>query len=231
MKRYHPALLVGCLVLGWILPSAFSQERHRLYTATNPADMGGIKGTIANPYKPILQILAIPPEEPRFVYEGKVTGSNKQGFLFESLPMAIYDLLVVYEDDFYEGLELHPQTNTLTKADLEKIEYIISESQPYFPRKIIHRVAGTTGRGHVARCLCTFLRDKKSTGTSSHRKGLEYMVDQSTLGWRRTFKLIWLKDVGPGWQVVQARDLYPVWTVPEHALPSTIIGSKFPGSA
>jgi hypothetical protein len=27
---------------------------------------------------------------------------------------------------------------------------------------------------------------------------------------RRTFKLIWLKDVGVGWQVVQKRDLYPV---------------------
>ena len=29
---------------------------------------------------------------------------------------------------------------------------------------------------------------------------------------RRTFKLVWLKDVGPGWQVVQKRDLYPCWT-------------------
>ncbi|MCX6996755.1 MAG: hypothetical protein NTV49_06640, partial [Kiritimatiellaeota bacterium] len=113
-----------------------------------------------------------------------------------------------------EGLELHPEKSTLTKTDLEKIENIISESQPFFTQKIIHRIAGTTGRGQVARCLCTFLRGNKSTGTASHRAGLEYMRDQSSSGWRRTFKLVWLKDVGPVSQVVQTRDPYPVWTAP-----------------
>lgn len=201
------------------MPAAFSQERHRLYTETNPADQGGIKGTIATPRKPIFQILAMPPDEPRFVYQGKVTGNDKQGFLFESLPMALYDLFVIYEDEFHEGLELHPKKNTLTPDDLKKIESIITESQPYFTKKIIHRIEGTTGRGNVARCVVTFLRDKASSGTSSHREGFEYMVDQSKMGWRRTFKLVWLKDVGPGWQVVQTRDLYPVWTTPKNALP------------
>ncbi|MCX6998256.1 MAG: hypothetical protein NTV49_14525, partial [Kiritimatiellaeota bacterium] len=98
--------LLCCGMLGWSLPTAFSQERHRLYTVTNPADTGGIKGHMSSPYKPIQQILAMPPNEPRFVYEGKVLGAARQDFLFESLPMALYDLLVVYEDDFYEGLEL-----------------------------------------------------------------------------------------------------------------------------
>jgi hypothetical protein len=37
---------------------------------------------------------------------------------------------------------------------------------------------------------------------------------------RRTFKLVILKDVGPGWQIVRARDLYPVWTRPEFAKPA-----------
>lgn len=219
MTRLHHILLIGCLILGWTMPAARSQERHRLYTATDPADRGGIKGVIASPHKPILQILAMPPDEPRFVYEGKVTGADKQGFLFESLPMDLYDLFVIYENEFYEGLELHPEQNTLTPDDLKKIDSIITESQPYFTKKIIHRIEGTTGRGNVARCVVTYLRDKASTGTTSHREGLEYMVDQSKLGWRRTFKLVWLKDVGPGWQVVQTRDLYPVWTTPKNALP------------
>ncbi len=219
MKRFFCILLIGALSLAGVMPATLAQEHHRLYTEINPADEGGIKGVIANPHKPILQILAIPPEEPRFVYKGKVTGNDKQGFLFESLPMAVYDLIVIYEDEFYEGFELHPKASTLTTEDVKKINHIITESQPFFTKKIIHRVEGTTGRGNVSRCVVTFLRDKASTGTSSHRAGLEYMVNQKGLGWRRTFKLIWLKDVGPGWQVVQARDLYPIWVKTGSPLP------------
>ena len=218
-KKSHYILLICCLFLGGVMPAALSQERHRLYTETNPADNGGIKGVIADPHKPILQILAMPPEEPRFVYQGKVTGNDKQGFLIESLPMAVYDLFVIYADEFYEGLELHPKASTLTTEDLKKINYIVTESEPFFTKKIVHRVEGTTGQGNLSRCLVTFLRDKASSGFASHRAGLEYMVDQSNLGWRHTFKLIWLKDVGPGWQVVQARDLYPVWMKTGSPLP------------
>jgi hypothetical protein len=36
---------------------------------------------------------------------------------------------------------------------------------------------------------------------------------------RRTFKLVLLKDVGPGWQIARARDLYPVWVNPKSTLP------------
>ena len=223
MTPLRHALLVGLSLLGGAVAvvSAEKQnlERHRLYTETDPTDKGGIKGVIASPRKPILQILAMPPEEPRFVYQGKITGTDKREFVFESLPMAVYDLFVVYDDDFFEGLELHPKENTLTTEDAEKIRYIITESEPYFTKKIIHRLEGTTGRGNFARCVVTYLRDKASTGTSSHREGFEYMTDQSKMGWRRTFKLVWLKDVGPGWQVVNVRDLYPVWTSPAHAQP------------
>ena len=28
---------------------------------------------------------------------------------------------------------------------------------------------------------------------------------------RRAFKVVILKDVGPGWQVVRSRDIYPTW--------------------
>ena len=202
------------------MPVALSQERHRLYTETNPADQGGIRGTIATPHKPILQILAMPPDEPRFVYQGKVTGNDQQGFLFESLPMALYDLFVIYADEFYEGLELHPKKNTLTADDVKKIDSIISESQPYFTKKIVQRIEGTTGRGNVARCVYTFLRDKESqNGPASSDNNHGPMTAEQKLSWRRTFKLIWLRDVGPGWQVVQTRDLYPVWTAPKNALP------------
>ena len=43
---------------------------------------------------------------------------------------------------------------------------------------------------------------------------------------RRTFKLVILKDVGPGWQVTRARDLYPVWVKSKNALPQHHFSEK-----
>jgi len=179
-------------------------ERDRLYTRPDPSCKGGIKGRISSPGLPLQQVLALPPDEPRFVYEGKIVGPGRRAFLFEGLPMRRYDLVAIFRNSLYEGLELLRGENTLTKSDLEKIHYIVGESEPFFTRKIIHRVAGQTGRGHFARCLCTFLRDKPSKGNPL---------------FRRTFKLLVLKDVGPGWQFVRARDLYPVFVEPEYAQP------------
>ncbi len=170
--------------------SAGAQERHRLYTKTESKDTGGIRGVVKNPNVPIVQILAMPPDEPRFVYEGKLTGPNNQGFIFENLPAARYNLFVIYDNEFYEGLELHREKSTLTKLDREKILYIVDESESFFPNKIMHRMEGSTGRGGLARCLVTQYRPRTPL--------------------RRTFKLIWMKDVGPGWQVIQKRDLYPI---------------------
>jgi hypothetical protein len=175
-------------------------ERHRLYTTPDPAATGGIKGVVKTPAKPIVQVLAMPPDEPRYVYEGEVTGANGQGFLFKNLPMARYNLFVIYDNEFFEGLELSREKDTLTKADQDKIIYIVNESDPFFNKKVIHRMAGTTGRGNLARCVVTEYRDKGPM--------------------RRTFKLIWLKDVGPGWQVVQKRDLYPITTDLKHMTPT-----------
>ncbi|MEI6787769.1 MAG: hypothetical protein WCL49_04745 [bacterium] len=199
------SLLTGlCLMVmaGFVSRADVAQERHRLYTPTDPEATGGITGMIAKPGKPILEILAMPPDHPELVYEGKVTGSNRQGFLFENLPMAKYDLFVIYEDEFYEGLELSFVPDTLTEKDRKSIDFIVKASDPFFNKKVIHRVEGTTGRGNFARCVVTQYRDGPGTVTADYQemKGVS----------RRTFKLIWLKDVGVGWQVVQKRDLYPV---------------------
>jgi hypothetical protein len=193
---------VGVLLMARMASGqADRKERHRLYTPTDPAASGGITGTIVQPAKPILQVLAMPPDEPQLVYEGQVTGANRQGFLFEHLPMAKYDLVVVYETEFYEGLELTYEPDTLTDKDRQSIADIVNASDPFFNKKVIHRVAGTTGRGNFARCVVTQYRDRVTVSTEYEKlKGVG----------RRTFKLIWLKDVGVGWQVVEKRDLYPV---------------------
>lgn len=211
MKKQQFIMVVSLLLLGWS-GLVFAQERHRLYTETDSDNLGGLKGRIASPGKPIVQILAMPPDEPKFVYQGKITGQDKQGFLFENLPMAKYDLFIVYEDDIYEGLELTPVTNTLTAVDVQKIEKIISESDPYFTKKFFHRTQGVTGRGHEARTVCTMNRLEESNGTGK--------APDAKFPVRMTFKLVWLKDVGPGWQVVQKRDLYPCWTTAARSNPT-----------
>lgn len=179
-------------------------ERDRLYSRLDPTCKGGVKGYVTSPKLPIEQVLVIPPDEPRLVYEGRISGSDRRAFVFEGLPMRRYDLVVIYEDRFYEGLQLQRGGNTLTSEDLKKIEAIVQLSEPFFTRKIIHRVEGTTGRGNFARCICTFLRDRPSEESSGHR---------------RTFKLVILKDVGPGWQFVRSRDLYPLSVQPGLGLP------------
>ena len=199
-------VFVQC-VWGVLLACALSvtgaEERSRLYTATDPSATGGLKGRIVRPSQPILQVLAMPPDEPRFVYQGTVTGGDRQEFLFQNLPMARYNLFVIYENEFFEGLELSSEPDTLTPKDRESITRIVNASDPFFNKKVIHRMAGTTGRGNFARCVVTQYRDGPGMV-----KGDDTALEAGK--GRRTFKLIWLKDVGVGWQVVQKRDLYPV---------------------
>jgi hypothetical protein len=212
MNLWLKIMMVMALMPGGMLWADVPKERHRLYTPTDPAASGGITGTITEPAKPIVQILAMPPDEPDLVYEGQITGSNRQGFLFEQLPVAKYDLFVIYERDFYEGLELTYEPDTLTEKDRQSISYIVKASDPFFNKKVIHRVAGTTGRGNFARCVVTQYRDGPGTVSADYKD----LVGVN----RRTFKLIWLKDVGVGWQVVQKRDLYPVTVALELLTPS-----------
>jgi hypothetical protein len=195
-------------------PTSEPMERTRLYTQPDPASKGGIQGGVVRPETPLEQILAIPTANPESVYQGEISGTKRDHFLFKGLPMGKYDLIAIYDSDFYEGLKLDREQSTLTPEDLQKIDAIIQKSEPFFPRKIIHRVEGQTGRGNYSRCICTFFRD-----TGSNLLLEKFDGKSSRPDFRRTYKLVMLKDVGPGWQVVRARDLYPVWMNPSHALP------------
>jgi len=199
---------VNRIAIGLLIATlAFSAraERDRLYTEPDPASSGGIAGTIVFPQKPVRQILAIASDEPRLVYEAARSGLRDATFELSGLPMRKYDLVVIFDDAFYEGLDLCREGDTLLDLDRKRIEETIQKAEPYFTRRIVHRMEGTTGRGNEARAICTFLRDRASTN------GEDY---------RRTFRLFILKDVGPGWQVVRSRDLYPIWTKPDLATPT-----------
>lgn len=182
------------------------EGRSRLYTEPDPSSSGGITGRIVQPAQPIEQILATPPDAPQLVYKGTITGEDKQSFRFDGLPMRKYDLVVIYENALFEGLQLARGDNTLTAGDREKIDASIQKSEPYYPDKIIHRLEGETGRGNHARAICTFYLESGSELLFNTYEGASRREDP-----RRAFKLIILKDVGPGWQIERARDLYSKW--------------------
>ena len=192
-------IAILCVLCIFLSPHA-SAERDRLYSDLDPSSGGGISGEIVSPKRPVLEVLAIPPDEPRLVYRATVGGPNRRQFSITGLPMRKYDLVVIYDDAFYEGLDLHRDEDTLTTEDRHKINATIQKAEPYFTKKTIHRLEGTTGRGNLCRCICTYMRDRPSTNGRA---------------FRRAFKLVILKDVGPGWQVVRARDLYPTWIEPD----------------
>jgi len=177
-------------------------EHKRLYTPPEPSSPGGIEGRLASPDGPIRQILAIPASNPEKVYRGEVSGSERRLFRFTGLPMDRYDLVVILDNAAYEGLRLTRGDNTLTAQDLQQIQDIMQRSEPFFTIKTIHRVEGETGRGSQARLFCTMARDLVAE---------MYAGPVQRTGMRRTNKLVILQQVGPGWQVVRARDLYPIW--------------------
>lgn len=160
----------------------------RLYTPPDPSAPGGIAGRMASPDRQILLALAVPPAQPHHVYLGEILGDDRRSFRFAGLPMDRYDLFLMIEDAFYEGMQLSREADTLTAEDRAEIRALLERSEPYFPVKIIHRLEGRTGRGGEARAVCTFGRE----------------------GLRRTYKLALLKHVGPGWQVERTRELYPL---------------------
>ena len=209
------SLLFALLLAGTAFAEPPPPERTRLYTKPDPANTGGLKGRIAKPELPIEQILAMPAENPEELYMGEVTGTKRDTFQFTGLPVGKYDLIVIFDSAFYEGFQLTRDATTLTAEDLKKIEASILKSEPYFPKKIIHRTEGVTGRGSLARVVCTFSREKGSELLMETFEGKSNRAD-----FRRTYKLVMLKDVGPGWQITRARDLYPVWVDPKHALPA-----------
>lgn len=212
MKFFTPLIL--CCFLG----TASAQnppERTRLYTKTDPANTGGLKGSVGSPALPIEEILAVSADDVEQVYEGGVSGARRNEFLFKALPVGRYDLVVVFETEFYEGMRLHREASTLTPEDLTKIDASIQKSEPFFTKKTIHRVEGETGKGQGARAICTYIREKGSQLDLETFEGKSSRPD-----FRRTFKLVLLKDVGPGWQIARARDLYPVWMNPKAVSPA-----------
>lgn len=154
----------------------------RLYTDPDPSASGGITGQVGFTQSPLRAAFAMPPTDVRLVYRGTIEGTNR--FNFRGLPVGRYDLVLVFDDGFYEGISL-ARENTLTDRDVKLIKEHLSATVPFFPIKTYHRYAGTTGRGQEARVVYQEMRDNI-----------------------RTIKLGIMQDVGDvGWQLVRSREI------------------------
>ena len=193
-------VLLGFVLAYSVTASGQVGQSKYLYTKPDASAGGGIKGTITRPQMPITAVFALPPDEPRFVYKGTVTGGEGRDFVFAGLQAARYDLLLVFDNAFYEGLTLNRGDDTLTSEDQQLIRKIIMKSEPFFNRKEVHRMLGKTGKmTGKARCMCTFVRTKSAMGFYDGK----WYPDH-----RRSFKLVLVEDVGPAWQVVKTREIY-----------------------
>ena len=199
------ACAAAALSICALLPAQVSTGRY-LYTEPDPSAGGGIRGGVAHPEKPLRAALAVSADDPRKVYLGTVTGKDRRAFVFKGLPVDRYDLVLVFENVFYEGLTLLRGKSDLTSGDREAIETAVRASEPFFNRKVIHRLAGRTGRlTGSARCVCTFVRTRSALG---------FLDGKRYPGHRRAFKTVSIENVGPGWQVARTRELYTVQADP-----------------
>lgn len=122
----------------------------RLYTRPDPNATGGLQGSVAlSPSSQLWAVFAMPRGDPSRVYAAEVTGSD---FVLRGLPVGRYDLMVLYNDAFYEGLQLS-RDDTLTERDRQLITEHIDRTGQFFETKVYHRMAGTTGVGNEARIV------------------------------------------------------------------------------
>ena len=175
-----------------------TQQSSRLYTKSDPAAHGGLHAKLVADTHPVTQAFAIDNGNPKLVYQGTVLEDGRE-IQFTGLPAAIYDLVLVASDRFYEGCRLARDPDTLTDRDRQGIAFTINKSVPFFDTKKIHRCEGTTGRDGKVRCVLQEMR--------THPVMLQSGEERSDIQ-VRSIKLAFLEDVGEvGWQLVQTREI------------------------
>lgn len=147
-----------------------------LYTKPDPDSPGGIKGTVAGAPSEVLGVLAMPQKFPTVSALENIDGGNSDknarninkdmilpvylaslsddnAFSFYGLPPGKYDLFVLCENCFYEGLLLSREAYSLNEADVRSIKTKITESNPFFNVKTQHRIEGQSGTYGKARVV------------------------------------------------------------------------------
>lgn len=202
LARLPLALLLAGAAVGGTYTD--TEQSSRLYTKPDPAATGGIRLHIASRPGAPSGVFAVSQLDQTKVYRAGVSGADAS---FTGLPVGKYDLVVVYDDAFFEGLTLHRAESTLTAGDEKLIEQIIKASVPFFDTKTVHRLAGQTGKDGIAACVLQDLRTRPVTLQDySVRSDIQI----------RSLKLARLAFVGaPGWQLVATREIMRVEVGPD----------------
>ena len=173
-------------------------QSSRLYTPPDPAAGGGVKGRIARGDQPARAVFAMAVDDYRLVYKGEMAGDGRE-FAFRGLPVGRYDLVVLFDDAFAEGLTLTRDENSLAAADLASIESAVRKGTPFFDTKAIHRCEGTGGEAGKARGVLQEVRTRPVTLQSAAVR-TDIQV--------RSLKLVLAENVGsPGWSVSNTREI------------------------
>jgi hypothetical protein len=161
---------------GNMSPYSKTQVSINLYTKPDPWASGGLRGVVAGNPSEVLGVLAMPQRFPNVSALANVAGGDaaknarninkdmtnevflaalgeNNAFSFHGLPPGKYDLFVLCENCFYEGLLLSRDENTLTEPDVRSIRAKVNESNPFFNVKNQHRLEGQSGTFGRARVL------------------------------------------------------------------------------
>lgn len=169
-----------------------TEQSSRLYTTPDAAAGGGLRFKL--PGKPT-GVFALLQTDVNKCYQAR---PDADGWLVKGLPVGKYDLVVVFDDRFYEGLQLIRGTNNLTAADRASIQTIIANSIPFFEIKAVHRAEGITGRAGKCTLVLQEVRARPVTLQSAEvRNDIQI----------RSLKVAFLEEVNIGWQLINTREI------------------------
>ena len=187
MNVFPRSLLAAALAATLALPCIFAADTvQRIYTAPDPADRGGIKGSCA---ANITHALAVNHDRQR-VYRGAVSAGGG-GFDFPHLPVGKYDLVMVTKDKaVYEGLSLgEPERKDLPPGSMENLKLRVEKQDAFFNHAHIHRLGfdGPTCLLFVERTSDRQILRQDGVALGANLRRLEVMeIAQATDDWQVT---------------------------------------------
>ena len=187
-------MLAGWAAAAGAGPFTDTEQSSRLYTKPDPSASGGIRLTLDAAAKPS-GVFALLQTDANRCYAARADGA---GWLVTGLPVGKYDLVVVFDDRFCEGLQLTRGPDSLTPADRASILTIITNSVPFFDTKKIHRAEGITGKAGKCAIVLQEVRTRPVLlQTFEERRDIQI----------RSIKIGFLEEVNIGWQLVNTREI------------------------